>query len=143
MREINDSGFNLIKNFEGCRLSAYQDVKGIWTIGYGHIKGVQPGQNITQEQAEQFLRDDLKIAAYWVSQLVPVPLTDNEFSALVSIVFNCGPSPLQATLGRKLKAGDFQGAADEFLKWHFAGGKPIQGLADRRECERALFLRKD
>lgn len=83
-------GMELIKSFEGCRLKAYQDVAGIWTIGYGHTGNVRPGMSITQEQAETFLRADLKKFEQCINRCVAVPLTQNMFDALVSFTYNVG-----------------------------------------------------
>lgn len=140
MRQINEAGLDLIKSFEGLRLSPYQDMNGIWTIGYGHTKGVSgSSKTITVTQAESLLRNDLVNAETSVGKLIKVTLTDNQYAALVSLVFNVGSAPLTHTLGTKLNAGDIDGAAEEFLKWNHAGGTVVAGLARRREAEQALF----
>lgn len=137
-------GLDLIKSFEGLRLSAYRDSVGIWTIGYGHTKGVKPGDTITVEQANDFLREDLRDAERAVNDLTFLNLTQNQFDALVSFTFNLGRGNLQAsTLLRRVNEGDFEGAAEEFLRWTKAGGKVLPGLVRRREAERALFLKGD
>jgi len=141
MRSINNAGLELIKSFEGLRLSPYQDDKGIWTIGYGHINGINSvTSSISIMQAENFLKRDLAISQSAVERLVEVPLSDNQFSALVSLVFNLGTAPLLKTLGNKLNAADYLGAADEFLKWNHVGGIEVSGLTRRRIAERRLFL---
>jgi len=143
-RAINAEGLDLIKEFEGLRLRAYQDSVGVWTIGYGHTKTAAPGQEITEAQAEDLLREDLREAEGYVRQFVTVPLNDNEFSALVSWVFNLGVGNLKrSTMLWKLNAGDRQGAADEMLKWVFAGGVRLDGLKRRRKAERELFLKPE
>lgn len=140
MRKINQSGLDLIKNFEGCKLMAYQDSVGIWTIGIGHTPA-QQGQVIDEAEALNLLASDCANAEAAVSRLVTSPLTDNQFSALVSFVFNLGQGTFKrSTLLTKLNAGDYTGAADEFLKWDKAGGKALPGLTDRRQAEKALFL---
>ncbi|NEO49125.1 MAG: lysozyme [Moorea sp. SIO4A3] len=147
-RNINQAGLDLVKEFEGLhkrcpdgRVEAYIDPVGIPTIGWGHTAGVRIGDIITVEQAEKLLRQDLESSESTVSNLVKVSLTDNEFSALVSFVFNIGPTAFRrSTLLRKLNQGDDQGAANEFLRWNKGGGRVLLGLSKRREAERKLFL---
>lgn len=140
MRKINDAGFDLIKSFESCSLTVYQDIKGIFTQGWGHISGITADSPpITQEQADDWLDDDLDTAEASVSNNITADLTDNQFSALVSLVFNCGNAPLLGHLGEYLNNGDYEAAADAFLQWCHAGGKVIAGLLRRREAEKALF----
>ena len=137
---LSDSGVNLIKAFEGLRLSAYQDSGGIWTIGYGHIGGVQPGDRITQGQAEELLRKDTGWAQDAVRQQVHVPLTQRQFDALTSFTFNLGAGALNgSTLLSKLNAGDYAGAQAEFGRFVHAGGRVLQGLVRRRAAEADLF----
>lgn len=139
--KINDKGLELIKRFEGCRLTAYRCPAGVWTIGYGHTQDVKPGMAITKYDAERFLRQDIRRFEEGVTALVKVPLTSNQFSALVSFAFNVGVSALKSsTLLKKLNRGDLNGAANEFLRWNKAGGKELEGLTKRREAERNLFL---
>jgi lysozyme len=152
MRKTNDAGVNLIKSHERCKLTAYFDgvpndryPHGTPTIGWGHTHDVtsadvENGRKITQHQADVILSLDLEDAEHEVERL-GVALTDNQFAALVSLVFNAGPSPLHMTLGAKLKAGDMHGAADEFPKWNHSGGKVVAELTKRRAEERALFLK--
>lgn len=137
----SQKGIDLIKKFEGCRLEAYKCPAGIWTIGYGHTKGVKDGQIITQEQAEEFLREDLRIFEQTVESCVKVPLSQNQFDALVSFCYNCGSGALKtSTLLRLLNEGNYSSAADQFLRWNKAGGKVLAGLTRRREEERVMFL---
>ena len=135
-------GLQLTEQFEGLRLTAYQDQVGVWTIGYGHTgKDVRPGLTITQQQAEDLLAKDVASAAASVNQLVTVVIGQNQFDALVDFTFNLGAGALGgSTLLRKLNAGDFAGAAAEFPKWCRAGGKVVLGLQRRRQAEQALFL---
>lgn len=131
------------KQFEGCKLTAYPDPATggePWTIGYGHTGGVQPGDTITQDQADTLLLVDLKSAINAVESGVTTPLTDDEESALVDLVFNIGAGNFQhSTLLRLLNASDYVGADAEFQKWDHAGGKVLAGLTKRRAAEAALF----
>lgn len=137
----SQKGIDLIKKFEGCRLEAYKCPAGIWTIGYGHTKGVKDGMIITQEQAEEFLREDLRIFEQTVESCVKVPLSQNQFDALVSFCYNCGSGALRtSTLLRLLNEGKYSEAGEQFLRWNKAGGKVLVGLTRRREEERELFL---
>lgn len=137
---IGTNGLNLIKHFEGLRLSAYQCSAHVWTIGYGHTADVGENDVITEEEALYFLHQDLAESERAVNQYVHVPLTQNQFDALVSFVFNLGAGNfLTSTLLKKLNSGD-DGAAQEFGRWIHASGKALPGLVRRREAERALFL---
>lgn len=144
--QTSDKGIALIKQFEGCKFTAYQDSVGVWTIGYGWTKPVdgkpiRAGMTIKQETAERLLNTGLVSYENDVSRLVKVDLTQGQFDALVSFTYNLGARSLStSTLLRKLNAGDYAGAADEFLRWNKAGGKVLNGLTRRREAERALFL---
>ncbi|WP_047625965.1 lysozyme [Enterobacter sp. ZOR0014] len=144
--QTSDKGIALIKQFEGCKLTAYQDSVGVWTIGYGWTqpvdgKPIRAGMTIKQETAERLLKTGLVSYESDVSRLVRVDLTQGQFDALVSFTYNLGARSLStSTLLRKLNASDYAGAADEFLRWNKAGGKVLNGLARRREAERALFL---
>ena len=144
--QTSDKGIALIKQFEGCKLTAYQDSVGVWTIGYGWTqpvdgKPIRAGMTIKQETAERLLKTGLVSYESDVSRLVKVGLTQGKFDALVSFTYNLGARSLStSTLLRKLNAGDYAGAADEFLRWNKAGGKVLNGLTRRREAERDLFL---
>ena len=144
--QTSDKGIALIKEFEGCKLTAYQDSVGVWTIGYGWTqpvdgKPIRAGMTIKQETAERLLKTGMVSYESDVSRLVKVGLTQGQFDALVSFTYNLGALSLStSTLLRKLNAGDYAGAADEFLRWNKAGGKVLNGLTRRREAERALFL---
>ncbi|WP_440493260.1 lysozyme [Serratia sarumanii] len=137
-------GREFIKGFEQLRLKAYPD-PGTggepWTIGWGHTKGVKQGDRITQEQAEQFLSDDLAVFELTVNSAIKRPMTQNQFDAMVSLAFNIGGSAFAgSTLVKKFNAGDAKGAADEFPKWKNSGGKVMPGLVKRRAAEREVFL---
>jgi lysozyme len=139
--KVNDAGIALLKSFESCRLKSYQDVVGIWTIGWGHTGGVGPDMEISQEEADGWLSAELSEVSMSVQKLIEVELNENQFSALVSFAYNVGTGNLKySTLLKHLNAGDFAAAADEFLRWDKAGGKRYAGLARRRIAERALFL---
>ncbi|EML1553620.1 TPA: lysozyme [Enterobacter hormaechei] len=144
--QTSDKGIALIKQFEGCKLTAYQDSVGVWTIGYGWTqpvdgKPIRAGMTIKQETAERLLKTGLVRYESDVSRLVKVGMTQGQFDALVSFTYNLGARSLStSTLLRKLNTGDYAGAADEFLRWNKAGGKVLNGLTRRREAERALFL---
>lgn len=138
---ISDDGLSLIKRFEGCRLTSYQDSVGIWTVGYGHTGSlVTKGMAITQQEADDLLRHDAKAAERCVSSLVSVELTQHEFDALCSFVFNVGCGNFRnSTMLKRLNAGDHDAAAQEFKRWDKAGGEVLAGLTKRREAEAQLF----
>jgi lysozyme len=133
--------YEMTKRFEGLRLEAYQCPAGVWTIGYGHTKGVKKGDKITLEQAEAFLVDDMKEAEDGVRKLVRVPLTPNQFEALADFVFNLGIGNLgKSTLLKLLNTGDYAGAAAQLLRWNKSGGRELAGLTARRNEEAKLFM---
>lgn len=139
--KIGERGISLIKEFEGLRLTAYRDSVGVLTIGYGSTSGVSSGMVISEAEADARLRRDLETAEKCVNQCVAVPITQNQFDALVSFTFNLGCGNLRrSTLLLKLNAGDDIGAADEFLHWNRAGNEVLAGLVRRRKEERKLFL---
>ena len=138
------NGLHLTENFEGLRLTAYPDPAthgDPWTIGYGHTGAeVHQGMTITQEQAEEFLMQDVQKAVQTVNLKVHTDLTPNEFDALVDFVFNCGAGNFAgSTLLKKINAGDMEGAALEFQKWDKAAGHVMAGLVRRRQAETDLF----
>ena len=138
--KISDEGLALIKKFEGLRLDAYDDGVGVWTIGYGSTKGVKQGDSITEEEADALLRADVAEAERCVNAAVSMPLTQGEFDALVSFVFNVGCGAFRgSTLLKCLVAGDFERAALEFQKWNKGGGQVMAGLPKRRKAEAEMF----
>ena len=140
-KRTNVNGLLLIKSFEGLRLQAYRDPVGIWTIGYGTTRGVQPSMSISEAEAEKFLQQDLARFEQAINDAVEVPINDNQFSALASFTYNVGPGAFRSsTLLKLLNQGDIQGAADQFPRWNRAGGKVLAGLTRRRSAERSLFL---
>ncbi|MDC9621549.1 lysozyme [Xenorhabdus sp. XENO-7] len=142
--EISENGINKIKSYEGLRLHAYPDpATGAepWTIGYGHTKGVKPGQVITEQQAETFLHEDLIPIYAEIQRIVKVTLTQGQFDALCSFIFNLGVSNfIHSTLLKKLNLADYQGAAEEFLKWDRADGRVLADLRVRRASEQKMFM---
>jgi GH24 family phage-related lysozyme (muramidase) len=143
-RQINAKGLQVIKSFEGLALTAYRDVVGVLTIGYGTTRGVRAGMRITRDQAEELLKIDLHRFETAVSKLVKVPINDNQFSALVSFSYNVGEGALgSSTLLRLLNQRNYSAAANEFLRWNRAGGRALAGLTRRRKAERSLFLGQD
>jgi len=130
---------DLIKQYEGCRLTAYQDSVGIWTIGYGHTKGVKRGMKISQGVADLYLSEDVEEAANAVKKYAKT-YTQGQLDALTSFVFNLGVGSFKnSTLLRKHNAGDYVGAKNEFGRWVHAGGKVLKGLVKRRAAEAALY----
>jgi lysozyme len=141
---ISQEGVNLIKHFEGCRLEAYKCPAGVWTIGYGHTKGVKEGDAIEQEAAEAFLIEDLEAFEQDVTRLVEVPLTQQQFDALVSWTFNLGAGNLaESTLLRKLNNYQYAEVPEQMMRWVRAGGQVLDGLVKRRAAEAALFQNKN
>lgn len=131
---------DLVKASEGCRLTAYRDSAGVLTIGYGHTRGVNADQVITQGDAELLLESDLDDAAQSIRELVTVPLTQGQFDALCDFVFNLGAGRLRdSTLLQLLNQGRYGEAAAQFRFWVMAGGHALPGLIKRRAAERALF----
>lgn len=148
-RRIGDAGLALVKLAEALRLKAYaatpdEAARGIWTIGWGHTRGVKEGDVCTVAEAEAFLREDLADSETTVWNMVRVPLTQNQFDALVSLAFNIGSGNFAlSTLLRRLNLADYAGAAHEFTKWDKQSGKILKGLTIRRTAERELFLKPD
>ncbi|HCM4642871.1 TPA: lysozyme [Salmonella enterica subsp. enterica serovar Panama] len=143
--KISDSGLAALKREEGCKLTAYLDSRGVWTIGTGHtgrVDGVavHKGMIITQDTADRLLRDDLSWVKRCIADWVTVVLNQNQYDALCSLIFNIGVNAfIGSTVRRQLNAGNYTAAADAFLKWSRAGSNPTI-LAPRRGRERAMFL---
>ena len=143
---VNQATLNLIKQFEGCKLTAYQDIVGVWTIGYGTTAmadvGIVPakGMTITQERAEDLLRLGVDKFAATVNALITAKVNANEFGACVSLAYNIGPNAFaKSTVLRELNAGHKDKAAAAFRMWNKAGGQVVKGLTNRREAEATLF----
>ena len=129
LMNLGYEGTKLLKFFEGCKLTAYQDSVGVWTIGYGHTKGVLEGMTITQEGAEQLLQTELEEYEGYIEKYVTVPLTQNQFDALVCWVYNLGPTNFKnSTLLKELNSGNYTAAGKEITRWNKAGGKVLAGL---------------
>ena len=142
--KTSQEGIALIKKFEGCELTAYQCSAGVWTIGYGHTKGVEKGMTISKESAEEMLVEELHEYEGYINNHVTCPLSQNQFDALVSWVYNLGSSNLLAsTLLKVLNKGDYDGVPAQIKRWNKAGGKVLEGLIRRREAEALLFLNKE
>lgn len=140
--KTSDAGRALIRNAEGCYLSAYLCPAGIPTIATGHTRGVHMGMTCTDEQAQEWLSEDLADAEAAVSRLVQVPLTQGQFDALVSFVFNMGATKFGAsTLLKMLNEGRVFAAAAQFKLWVHSGDKILPGLVKRRAAETDLFLK--
>jgi lysozyme len=150
---ISKNGVNLIKSHEGFRSRAYddlqpnktlsslEDLKGVLTIGYGHTKNVIVGQVITESVGEKLLISDLQNAINSVIKNVKVPITQNMFDSLVSFVFNVGGSAFaNSTLLKMLNDSNYLGSANQFDRWVRSGGNILQGLVNRRNDEKNLFL---
>jgi lysozyme len=145
--ETNENGVDLIKSMEGFSSSVYLCPAYIFTIGFGSLHGLngdrlnRDHRDITHNEGTELLKRDLLKTEYFVAKLVRVPLTINQFSALVSLVFNIGSGNFQnSTLRMKLNRRDYQGCADNFWQWRRGGGRILTGLVRRRELEKQLFL---
>lgn len=145
-REMSKAGIDLLKFYEGLRLKSYQDTGKVWTIGYGHTSAaggmkVYQGLVITHEQAEQLLKDDLARMTYPViKRLVKVPVSQGQFDALCSFIYNLGEGQVsKSTLLKLLNAKDYKGASTQFSRWVFDNGVELDGLIARRAAERKLF----
>lgn len=133
-------GLRLTELFEGDVLTAYQDQRGLWTIGYGHTAGVHPGQTISRQEAEQYLAEDIRAAASFVNKAVEVKLTQAQFDALVDFAFNVGITNLRnSTLLKEINEGRFPEALAQFDLWDRCGGVVNAGLLRRRNAEVAEF----
>ncbi len=141
-RRINAAGLALIKAYEGLSLRAYRCPAGLWTIGYGHTATATPGQELREEQADALLLHDLRGFEKAVAELVQVPLNDNQFAALVSLVFNIGIAAFsRSTLLKRLNAGDYDKVPGELMRWTKTGTLELPGLVRRRTAEGDLWMR--
>lgn len=133
---------DLIQQFEGCKLTAYLCPAGVWTIGWGSTGiGVSKGVTWTQSEADERYKKDMAVFKTGVKKLVTVPISNNQLEALTSFAYNLGIGALKgSTLLKYLNAGNYQAAANQFLRWDKAGGKVLSGLTRRRTAERNLFL---
>lgn len=133
---------DLVKSFEGFRDKAYLCPAGVVTIGYGTTENVQLGDCVTEVEAEELLRNDLLDASKAVDELVDVELSQSQYDALVSFIYNVGREAFRnSTMLKLINAGNFPGAALQFQRWNKGGGQVLPGLTRRRAAERALFER--
>ena len=144
--QVSQKCIDLVKRYEGFISKAYLCPAGVISIGWGHTgSDVKKGMIITKEEAENLLKKDLKKFEQGLCKMLnaeELNVTQNQFDALISFAYNLGLSTLAgSTLWRLFTHGDIQGAADEFTKWIYAGGKPLEGLKRRRQAERELFLK--
>lgn len=139
--EYSEEGLKLTEDSEGCKLRAYQDTGGVWTIGYGHTQKVRPNDVIDAATAVALLKHDIEYAVSVVNANA-LPCTQGQFDALVDFVFNVGPSHfLSSHLYRYHKDGEYTKAAAEFPKWKYDNGRVIEGLVVRRKREQDLYSR--
>lgn len=148
--KVSEKGRAFIQSFEKCRLTAYRDGGGVWTVGWGHTgPEVRPGFVVTQDQADLLFEDDLQYFECGVEDLVKVPISQDQFDALVSFAYNVGLDQDEdtraeglgdSTLLKYLNRGEYRNAAAEFLKWDHDNGKRVAGLTRRRIAERDMFL---
>jgi lysozyme len=138
---ISQKGIDLIKGFEGCKLFAYRDSVGVPTIGYGHVKDVKMGMSITQKQAEEFLKSDIKPIERLLNGM-GINYTQNQFDALTSWIFNLGAGNFnKSTMKKCIVSGAHDTAiTDEMIRWTRAGGRVLSGLVRRRADEANTFL---
>ena len=137
-------GIDLIKHFEGCELKAYKCPAGVWTIGYGHTKGVQEGDEWSEDHADHMLQVELEEYEGYVDKYVTAPLGQNQFDALVSWTYNLGGGNLSAsTMLKVLNAGEYDEVPNQMLRWNKAGGKVLEGLTRRRQAEADMFCGKE
>ena len=142
--KISENGLELIKKFEGCETTAYQDSVGVWTIGFGHTKGVEEGQTCSIEDAESMLADEMDEYEGYINNMVKVELQQHEFDSLVAWVYNLGPTNLsESTMLKVLNGGQFDRVPDEMNRWTRAGGEILEGLVRRRQAESLMFQNLD
>jgi lysozyme len=143
---INQAGIDLIKRWEGCKLKAYKDVAGIWTVGYGLTSRagfieVGPDTVLTQEEADWYLEQVINDFASKIAPMITAPINENQFAAFVSLSYNIGVGAFQKSSAlRRFNAGQIMEVPAAMRMWKKAGGKVVQGLVNRREAEVKLFL---
>ena len=141
---ISAEGLSLIKKFEGCELKAYRCAANVLTIGYGSTKGVTEDMEITQEEAESLLQEEMHEYEGYINDMVKVPLEQYQFDAMVSWVFNLGSGNLSSsTLLKKLNNSEYDEVPAQIRRWNKAGGKVLDGLIRRREAEAKMFMNED
>jgi lysozyme len=143
---INQAGIDLIKQWEGCKLKAYKDVAGIWTVGYGLTSRagfieVGPDTVLTQAEADYYLEKVVDDFASKIKPMITAPINENEFAAFVSLAYNIGVGAFKRSSAlKRFNAGEKDRVTEAIRMWKKAGGKTVQGLVNRREAEAALFL---
>lgn len=138
--KVGEQGLKLIKRFEGLRLETYKCPADVWTIGYGHTKTAKPGQRITESKAEELLKEDLEWVEEAIEKNVKVDLTQGQFDALASWVYNLGETNLRnSTLLKVLNAGKYSEVPQQMVRWNKSGGKILKGLTRRRRAEADLW----
>jgi lysozyme len=139
---LGNAGKVLIQSFESLKLAAYQDQRGIWTIGWGHVSpSVVENLTCTPSEADAWFVDDTQTAVNEVNVVIATHCTQNQFDAMCSLCFNIGAHAFaNSTLVKLMNAGDTAGAAAQFLVWDHVDGAPDAGLLRRRQAEQALFL---
>lgn len=141
--KVSDEGLSLIKHFEGCELKAYRCAANVLTIGYGTTKNVTEDMEITQEEAESLLQEEMHEYEGYINDIVKVPLEQHQFDSMVSWVFNLGSGNLfSSTLLKKLNNSEYDEVPEQIKRWNKASGKVLEGLVKRREAEALLFLGK-
>lgn len=140
MNTLSSTGEDLIKSFEELRLEAYQDQRGVWTIAWGHTRGVKEGDTCTAQMAEAWFISDTQFAVNGVDASITTNLTQSQFDALVSFTFNVGVgAEAHSTMAKLINIRDFAGASEQFPAWDHIDGVPNAGLLRRRLAEQALF----
>lgn len=138
--KTGSQGVALIKKFEGCELEAYQCSANVWTIGYGHTRGVEEGDVISADKAEYILLEDLIEFEQYVDNLVTVSLNQDQFDALVAWTFNLGPTNLkESTMLLRLNDGQYDDVPAQMARWNRSNGEVLEGLKRRRKAEGLLF----
>ena len=142
--KTSEEGISLIKKFEGCKLEAYLDAVDVPTIAYGRTKDVKIGDICTQQQAEDWLEEELVEYEGYVNEAVKVELTQPQFDSIVSWTYNLGPSNLnRSSMLRVLNASDYDNVPEQIMRWNKAGGRVLAGLVRRREAEAEMFKGND
>ena len=142
--KISNNGLQLIKHFEGLVLKAYKCPAGVWTIGYGHTKDVQPGDEWSESHADHMLEVEMEEYEGYIHDSVTAPINQDQFDALVSWVYNLGGGNLNAsTMLKVLNAGQYEEVPAQMMRWNKAGGKVLEGLTRRRQAEANLFMGKE
>lgn len=150
--DISQNGIDLIKHYEGCSLTSYRDSDNILTIGYGHTGNVYENEQITQEQADQYFLNDISSFVRMLNNALTVSVSQNQFDALLSFLYNVGPGEVgvkdglfhlksggPSTLWKMVESKNFEGAASQFTLWCRSGGVVLRGLLARRRSEQNLF----